>query len=85
MSDITNRIVQSFNYESDSLISNIDENIQKSREIFKNFDEKFGVITNENWNHLMRKAICRKNEECSICFNRLEIPEVKLQFMIKFK
>ena len=44
LTNITNRIVQSFNHDetrAENLIQSIDENILKSREAFKKFDEQF--------------------------------------------
>ena len=79
MTNITNRIVHSFNYDetnADNLIQDIDNNILKSREAFKQFDEKFKIIPEEQWSELMKKALLRKNDECSICINNLSIPEV---------
>lgn len=57
LSDITNRIVNSFNFDTDTLLNDIDANIQKSRETFKNFEEKFKIISDERWTELLSKVI----------------------------
>jgi hypothetical protein len=60
LTNITNRIVHSFNYDesrAENLIQNIDENILKSRETFKKFDEQFKIITEDQWSELMKKVI----------------------------
>ena len=72
LSDITNRIVQSHNYEIDYLMNDIDKNIQQSRETFKMFEEKLRVMTELNWQEAYEKATRRHNDECSICMNKYE-------------
>jgi hypothetical protein len=60
LTNITNRIVHSFNHDesrAENLIQNIDENILKSRETFKKFDEQFKIITEDQWSELMKKVI----------------------------
>ncbi len=56
MSDITNRLVQTFNYETDNLINDIEKNIEQSRETMKNFEEKMKVVDEERWSQLMLKV-----------------------------
>ncbi len=81
LTDITNRLVQTFNYDADNLCSDIDKNIEESRRMLKNFDDKLKVIDEENWLYLMKKAMLRNNDECSICINKLDIPGVSLVFL----
>jgi len=76
--DITNRLVQTFNYDSDNLCSVIDKNIEESRQMLKNFEDKLKVIDEDNWLYLMKKAILRNNDECSICINKLDLPSVRI-------
>lgn len=51
--------MQSFNHDetnANSLIQDIDNNILKSREAFKKFDEQFKIIPEEKWSELMKKV-----------------------------
>ena len=75
LSDITNRLVNSFNYETDILLDDIDKNLKLSREMFKNFDERFKRISDDDWKLLLNKAVSRDHDECSICMNKYELPK----------
>ena len=56
MTDITNRLVQTFNYESENLCIDVDKNIEESRQMLKNFEDKMRVIDENNWLYLMKKV-----------------------------
>ncbi|RNA40205.1 RING finger 32 isoform X1 [Brachionus plicatilis] len=74
LSDITNRLIQSFNYDADNLLEDIEKNLKKSRETFKNFDERYRHISEEEWSSLLTKVINRNHDECSICMNKYNLP-----------
>ena len=59
LTNITNRIVHSFNHDetrAEILIQDIDNNIIKAREAFKQFDEQFKIIGEDQWSELMKKV-----------------------------
>ena len=66
--DITNRIVSSFNFDTENLLNDIDLNIQKSRETFKLFEEKFKLIPDQQWTELLERV-----RELLIFLNRAAI------------
>lgn len=67
-------MIQSFNYDTDNLLDDIDKNLKKSRETFKNFDQRHRSITEEEWSALLARAIDRNHDECSICINKYILP-----------
>lgn len=54
-------------------MEDIDKNLKISRETFKNFEEKHRLISEEEWNNLLTKAINRNHDECSICMNKYSL------------
>lgn len=55
-------------------MEDIEKNLKKSRETFKNFDERYRHISEEEWSSLLTKVINRNHDECSICMNKYNLP-----------
>lgn len=74
--------MKSHNYESEALCIDVDKNIEESRQMLKNFEDRMRVIDEDKWLYLMKRAITRNTSECSICINKLEIPDVRAKKLV---
>lgn len=71
LSTITDRIVRSCDFNVNTFLTEIDENLEASRDIFRRFDETFHVISEEEWEGIQLKAVERQSQDCPICLTGL--------------
>lgn len=67
LSEITDRIVASCDFDLNELFNEIDRNVQQARAIRQAFDARIRTITDEEWVDIQQRAHLRNELECSIC------------------
>ncbi|KAK3087334.1 hypothetical protein FSP39_004798, partial [Pinctada imbricata] len=71
LSSITDRIVKSCDFNIDVFLTEIDQNIEASRNVFRDFDAIFQIMSDSQWDEVQLKAVQRGNSECPICLGAL--------------
>ncbi|KAJ8321670.1 hypothetical protein KUTeg_000141 [Tegillarca granosa] len=71
LSSITDRIIKSCDFDVNNFLYEIDQNLERSRDIFKTFDAAFHHIDDDEWEEIQLKAVKRGNLECPICLAQL--------------
>ncbi|OWF35952.1 RING finger protein 32-like [Mizuhopecten yessoensis] len=71
LSSITDRIVRSCDFNVNTFLTEIDQSLQASRDIFRRFDEKFHVINDDEWEAIQLRAVQRETQDCPICLTSL--------------
>ncbi|XP_064644606.1 RING finger protein 32-like [Lineus longissimus] len=71
LQSITDRMVKSLDYNINEFFSEIDRNVQASRDVFKQFELASMVMSDEDWDEIQIKAVQRENVECPICLTSL--------------
>ncbi|XP_060080407.1 RING finger protein 32-like [Ylistrum balloti] len=71
LSTITDRIVRSCDFNVNTFLTEIDQSLQASRDIFRRFDETFHVISDDEWEAIQLKAVEREAQDCPICLTSL--------------
>lgn len=67
LSEITDRIVASCDFDLNELFNEIDRNVQQARAIRQAFDARIRTITDDEWVEIKQRAQSRNELECSIC------------------
>ena len=67
LSEITDRIVASCDFDLNELFNEIDRNVQQARAIRQAFDARIRTITDDEWVEIKQRAQLRNELECSIC------------------
>ncbi|KAK7093165.1 hypothetical protein V1264_008807 [Littorina saxatilis] len=68
---ITDRMIKSCDFDVNSFLHEIDNSLERSRDIFRHFDAIHRVITEDDWDVIQLKAVERANQECPICLTGL--------------
>ncbi|XP_064594804.1 RING finger protein 32-like isoform X2 [Liolophura sinensis] len=76
LESITDRMVRSCDFNINRFLSEIDQSLEASREVFRNFDTMFHRYTEEDWEKIQLKAVDRGETECPICLTSLWQQEV---------
>ncbi|KAJ8321667.1 hypothetical protein KUTeg_000138 [Tegillarca granosa] len=71
LSSITDRIIKSCDFDVNNFLYEIDQNLERSQDIFKTFDAAFHHIDDDEWEEIQLKAVKRGNLECPICLAQL--------------
>lgn len=80
---ISNDLVVKCNTNSDRLIYEVDENLNQSRNLMRQLEEKLGIkapLDNDDWEKLKLKASIRDLKECSICMVEFRKSIIDLKF-----
>ena len=56
MSSITERMVRSLDVDVNAFLTEMDHSLEASRDIFRAFDNKLRVITDEEWEEIQYKV-----------------------------
>ena len=56
LSSITDRIVKSCDFNVDVFLTEVDENLAASRDIFRNFDAAFQILNDSQWDNVQLKV-----------------------------
>ena len=67
LSEITDRIVASCDFDLRDLFNEIDRNMAQARAIRRAFDAKVRIIEEDEWKEIKERARQRNEFECSIC------------------
>lgn len=67
LSEITDRIVASCDFDLNDLFNEIDRNVQQARAIRLAFDARIRTIDEDEWKQIQQRAKQRREIECSIC------------------
>ena len=81
LSEITDRIVASCDFDLNELFNEIDRNVQQARAIRRAFDARIRTITDDEWSDIKQCAKQRNELECSIC--KCLLQPVTMETMIK--
>ncbi|XP_033726891.1 RING finger protein 32-like isoform X2 [Pecten maximus] len=60
LSTITDRIVRSCDFNVNTFLTEIDQSLEASRDIFRRFDETFNTISDDDWEAIQLKAVERE-------------------------
>lgn len=67
LSQITDRIIASCDFDLNDLFNEIDRNVQQARAIRQAFDARIRIIDDDEWLDIKQRAKQRQELECSIC------------------
>ncbi|UJR30165.1 hypothetical protein I4U23_017705 [Adineta vaga] len=67
LSQITDRIISSCDFDLNDLFNEIDRNVEKARAIRQAFDARIRTIDEDEWRKIKERAKQRNELECSIC------------------
>lgn len=67
LSQITDRIIASCDFDLNDLFNEIDRNVQQARAIRQAFDARIRIIDDDEWIEIKERAKQRQELECSIC------------------
>lgn len=67
LSQITDRIVASCDFDLSELFNEIDRNVERARAIRQAFDARIRTINEDEWQQIQQRAKLRHELECSIC------------------
>jgi hypothetical protein len=67
LSEITDRIIASCDFDLNDLFNEIDRNVQQARAIRQAFDARIRTIDEDEWLEIKERAKQRNELECSIC------------------
>jgi hypothetical protein len=67
LSEITDRIIASCDFDLNDLFNEIDRNVQQARAIRQAFDARIRTIDEDEWLEIKQRAKLRNELECSIC------------------
>ncbi|CAF3032312.1 unnamed protein product [Rotaria socialis] len=67
LSEITDRIVASCDFDLNELFNEIDRNVERARAIRQAFDARIRTIDEDEWQQIQERAKLRHELECSIC------------------
>lgn len=67
LSQITDRIIASCDFDLNDLFNEIDRNVQQARAIRQAFDARIRTIDEDEWLEIKQRAKQRNELECSIC------------------
>jgi hypothetical protein len=67
LSEITDRIIASCDFDLNDLFNEIDRNVQQARAIRQAFDARIRTIDEDEWVEIQKRAKQREELECSIC------------------
>ncbi|XP_069106705.1 RING finger protein 32-like [Argopecten irradians] len=73
LSTITDRIVRSCDFNVNTFLTEIDQSLEASRDIFRRFDETFNIISDDDWDTIQLKAVQRETQDCPICLTSLRL------------
>lgn len=54
--NITDRMVKSLDYDVNRFLSDLDQSLEASRDIFRNFDNALRIISEEEWEAIQLKV-----------------------------
>ncbi|BFZ22272.1 hypothetical protein BsWGS_25312 [Bradybaena similaris] len=74
LSAIVDRMVKSLDINIGEFMQEIDSSVQRSREIFSQWDAIHNNISTEQWESIQLKAVERGEAECPICLTELWLP-----------
>ncbi|CAG5120474.1 unnamed protein product [Candidula unifasciata] len=74
LSAIVDRMVKSLDVNITEFIQEIDSSVQRSREIFNQWDAVHTSISIDQWYSIQLKAVERGETECPICLTELWLP-----------
>ncbi|CAF1016412.1 unnamed protein product [Rotaria sp. Silwood1] len=67
LSEITDRIIASCDFDLNDLFNEIDRNVERARAIRQAFDARIRTIDDDEWQQIKERAKQRHELECSIC------------------
>ena len=67
LSEITDRIVASCDFDLRDLFNEVDRNLEQARAIRRAFDARIRTIDDDEWRDIQQRAKKRNEFECSIC------------------
>ena len=67
LSEITDRIIASCDFDLRDLFNEVDRNMEQSRAIRRAFDARIRTIDDDEWKQIKQRAQQRNEFECSIC------------------
>ncbi|CAF3145378.1 unnamed protein product [Rotaria sp. Silwood2] len=67
LSEITDRIIASCDFDLNDLFNEIDRNVERARAIRQAFDARIRTIDDDEWHQIKERAKQRHELECSIC------------------
>jgi hypothetical protein len=67
LSEITDRIIASCDFDLNDLFNEIDRNVEQARAIRQAFDARIRIIDEDEWIEIKQRAKQRDELECSIC------------------
>lgn len=67
LSEITDRIVASCDFDLNELFNEVDRNVERARAIRQAFDARIRIIDENEWKQIKERAKQRNEFECSIC------------------
>lgn len=68
---ITDRMVRSMDFDVHSFLREMDQSLAASRSVFRDFDARFQVLSDEDWESIQLKAVERGEMDCPICLTSL--------------
>ncbi|CAC5406166.1 RING finger protein 32 [Mytilus coruscus] len=74
LSSITDRIIRSCDFNLNQFLSEIDQSLEASRNVFRSFETSLHRITDDEWDQIQLKAVERGKMECPICLTGLALP-----------
>jgi hypothetical protein len=81
LSEITDRIIASCDFDLNDLFNEIDRNVEKARAIRQAFDARIRTIDEDEWIKIKECAKQRHELECSIC--KCALQPVRIETIIK--
>ncbi len=81
LSEITDRIIASCDFDLNELFNEIDRNVQQARAIRRAFDARIRTIDEDEWLEIQKRAKQRNELECSIC--KCSLQPVLIETIIK--
>ncbi|ESO93624.1 hypothetical protein LOTGIDRAFT_161737 [Lottia gigantea] len=71
LQDITDRMVKSCDFSLHGFLQEMDQSLEASRNVFKNFDAMFNILSEQDWEEVQLKAVLRADTDCPICLQDL--------------
>jgi hypothetical protein len=81
LSEITDRIIASCDFDLNELFNEIDRTVQQARAIRQAFDARIRTIDDDEWLDIQKRAKQRNELECSIC--KCSLQPVIIETIIK--
>ncbi|KAK6182508.1 hypothetical protein SNE40_010182 [Patella caerulea] len=79
LQSITDRMVRSCDFQVNDFLRELDQSLQASRNVFKNFDAMFHIVSEDEWEQIQLKAVQREEMDCPICLQSLADIEDKME------